>query len=148
MTDFQKILDFAIGREKEAVEFYRQLQALAKFKPQIQILKEFEMMEAGHVRLLSGVKERKVFKEKKYPDVDLKLADFLVEVTPIPEMSYQDILITAIKKEDLSAALYKKLAAEAPEPEAEEIFKTLLIEESNHKSYFEKIYDEEILTDN
>lgn len=148
MTEFEEILEFAISREKEAVEFYRELQGVARFKAQVTVLKEFGMMELGHVKLLEGVKERRVFKERRIPRVDLRLSDYLVEVKPAADMSYQDILIAAIKKEERSMALYEKLARETGDDEAASVFETLRAEEANHKNHFEKIYDEEILADN
>ncbi len=148
MTNFDDIIEFAISREKEAVRFYSDLQDKAQFAPQKRVLREFEAMETGHVTLLEGVKKREGFKAKALPPVDLKLDDYLVAVEPAAQLSYQDILILAIKKEKRSMDLYSRMAAEAGDTEIETVFQRLFTEESNHKSYFERIYDEEILSEN
>ena len=148
MTEFNDIIDFAVSREREAVEFYRELQEITRFAAQKEALKEFETMEQGHIKLLEGVLEREGFARDRVPPVDLKLDDYLVPVEPAADMSYQDILNAAIKKEKRSMDLYSRLAGETEDPSAREIFERLFIEESNHKNYFEGIYDEEILSDN
>lgn len=148
MTEFNDIIDFAISREKEAVEFYQELGTLAGFAAQKEALKEFEDMERGHIRLLEGVLQREGFSGAKKTPVDLKLDDYLVPVEPAADMSYQDILTAAIKKEKRSMELYSRLAEEAELPAEQDVFQRLFAEESNHKHYFERIYDDEINADN
>jgi rubrerythrin len=149
MTSFNDIIDFAISREKEAVKFYVDLQNLAKFAAQKNVLKEFELMEHGHVNLLNGVKKRNSAEGLK-PAVaaDLKLNEYLVESLPVPEMTYQDILIVAIKREERSAALYTKLNETARDSELKAVFEKLLGEELKHKNHFESLYEQDIQSDN
>ena len=42
--EFNEILDFAVAREREAVQFYRDLQQEAKFQDHREMLKELEAM--------------------------------------------------------------------------------------------------------
>ncbi|RKX74630.1 MAG: hypothetical protein DRP49_05750, partial [Spirochaetes bacterium] len=104
LATFSEALDFAISREKEAVAFYRDLQRIAKFASQKELMGEFEDMERGHVTLLVGVKSNQepARLSKSIPS-DLHLDDFLVSSPPTEDMTYQDILITAIKRERKSA---------------------------------------------
>jgi rubrerythrin len=149
LTSFMEIVNFAIAREKEAVQFYVELQKIAKFSAQKAVLKEFELMEHGHVNLLMNVKKKQSASGLK-PAVppNLKLNEYLVESLPIPEMTYQDILIVAIKREEHSAALYTKLSESAEDSEIKEVFKKLLGEELKHKNHFETLYDQDIQRDN
>jgi len=55
--DFNEILDFAVEREKESVRFYRDLQQEAKFKDQIDMLKDLEAMEMGHIKVIEGISQ-------------------------------------------------------------------------------------------
>ena len=148
MTDFEKIIDFAIEREKSAIGFYQELQANARFKAQVEVLKEFEMMEHGHVALLENVKKREGFKEKASVQANLNLSDYLVEHQPVADMSFQDILTIAIKKEERSMALYDRLADEVEFSDAHNIFERLASEEAGHKHHFEHLYETEISPDN
>ena len=149
LTTFDEVIDFAIKREEEAVAFYTELQDLAKFSTQKEILKEFQLMEQGHIKLLIRVKERKSVKQLN-PTVpeDLMLSTYLVEAPASGEMTYQDILITAIKREERSTALYKVLLEESSDSELVKVFQQLVAEESKHKNHFEVLYDQEVLRDN
>lgn len=149
MTTFDEIIDFAIQREKDAVAFYEDLKTVAKFQAQKELLEEFRVMEIGHVRLLEGVKKRKSAEGlHPSPSEDLKLADYLVEAPPAEDMTYQDILIIAIKKEERAMSLYGRLHGEVDDTVLKETFGRLREEEENHKHHFEGLYDREILREN
>jgi len=148
-ASFAEILDFAIGREKAAVAFYADLAALAAFAVQKATLAEFRAMEEGHVKLLEGIKTRGAVNLKAAVAVDLGLARRLdAEDVPPASMSYQDILVAAIKKEERSGDLYVSLAAAAVSAEAKGIFERLVAEESRHQRYFEELYETEVARDN
>jgi len=149
MYTFDQVIDFAIVREKDAVLFYQFLQGKARFAPQKEVLKEFEQMELGHVRLLEGVKERHSVEKlgRTIPD-DLELSSYLHEVEPDENMSYQEILVAAIKKEERAASLYRMLRDQETDSEIKEVFNTLVTEEENHRHHFEVLYDKDIQGDN
>jgi len=149
MYTFDQVIDFAIIREKDAVAFYKFLQGKARFAPQKEVLKEFELMEVGHVRLLEGVKERHSIEKlsKTVPD-DLELTNYLHDVEPDEDMSYQDILVAAMKKEERAAALYRMLRDQETDTEIKKVFDQLVTEEENHRHHFEVLYDRDIQGDN
>jgi rubrerythrin len=148
-TTFNDALDFAINREKEAVAFYQDLQAMAKFASQKELMGEFEAMEMGHVSLLEGVKTNQEPARLKQPvPADLHLDDFLVTSAPIADMTYQDILIVAIKREKKAADLYTNLQSDTDDPVLLDVFGRLVVEEENHKHFFEKLYDRDIQSAN
>jgi len=149
LATFNEALDFAINREKEAVAFYQDLQRIAKFASQKELMGEFEDMEKGHVSLLEGVKRNQepARLSKSIPS-DLHLDDFLVSSPPTADMTYQDILITAIKRERKSAALYTGLKSDTDDMALIDVFSRLIVEEENHKDYFQKLYDRDIQSAN
>lgn len=148
-TTFNDALDFAINREKEAVSFYQVLQSMAKFASQKELLGEFELMEVGHVTLLEGVKKNQEAARLSKPvPSDIHLDDFLVSSAPTADMTYQDILIVAIKREKKAADLYVKLKADTDDPVLLDVFGRLVTEEENHKHFFEKLYDRDIQSAN
>jgi len=144
-----EILDFAIDREKEAVAFYQDLQKMAKFKNQKDLLNKFENMEKGHVNMLTEMKNKEIGEIKLKEVKDIKISDYLVEMEPSPDMDYQDILIIAMKKEEAATNLYKDLANEIVDDDgAKKLFTRLAQEEAEHKLKFEELYDKDILTEN
>jgi rubrerythrin len=149
-SKFDEIIDFAIQGEKSAVKFYHDLQTLVTFKAKKELLREYEEIEKGHVEVLEKLRQN-VFEtgEIKVPEVtSLKISDYLLEVEPSADMSYQDIIITAMKKEEQAQKLYTDLASQSEDERAKQVFLRLAAEEAKHKVYFEKVYDDEILTDN
>lgn len=148
LKKFNEIIDFAVAREKEAIKFYQDLQNEVKFDAQKDLLKSFEDMEQGHVDILENIRNTK-FENIKVPAVDdLKISNYVVDLEPSPDMSYQDIIVMAMKREEAANKLYTALAEQVGNDEIKKLFQKLASEEAKHKLHFEKIYDKEILTDN
>ena len=146
---FAQAIDFAIEREREAVAFYEQLLLNASFAAQRSTLAEFRAMEQGHVSRLTSMKAGGGVRLSAKASVDLGLAGRLAESeTPSPAMTFQDILVIAIKKEERSGSLYADLAASSPDKDTKGVFELLAIEEGRHRSYFEELYDSEVTRDN
>lgn len=143
-----KIIDFAIEREKEAVEFYQNLQKMADFSSKREMLHEFELMEMGHIKTLENLKKEEIEDIKLENIQDLHLSDYLVSAPASEDMSYQNILIIAIKKEEKAYRLYTDLADRQRDEKIKKLFQKLAREEAKHKQHFEKIYDDEILDNN
>jgi rubrerythrin len=146
-----EILDFAIEREYEAAKFYKELQASVKEQASKEILKEFEIMELGHAKMLEGFKSRgetgvEKFNPKKVQD--LKLADYMVEPQASKETNYQEAIVIAMKREEAARDLYAKMAEQAEDPAVKGLFTRLADEEANHKHRLELVYDDEILYEN
>jgi len=76
------------------------------------------------------------------------LSDYLVDVKPKPNMSYEEALILAMKKEKAAFKLYTALAERAQQPEMQDLFRLLAMEESKHKMRFEIEYDDYVLREN
>ena len=148
MENFDVIINFAIEREKEAVAFYCDLQKKSKFEAQKEMLKEFEDMEKGHIVILENIRTKGFEKIEEKKVQDLHISDYIVEVEPSENMSYQDIIILAMKKEEAAKKLYSNLAKQFSDPETVQLFERLAAEEAGHKLKFEKLYDDEILKEN
>ena len=149
-NEFNDILDFAVEREEEAIRFYQELQGMVQFSEKQDLLKEFETIEKSHIKVLESIRNKTSVELSSAPvEIEnLAISDYLVEVPPYPEMSFQDILITAMKREEKATKLYTELAGGATDEGIRTLFSKLAGEESKHKLYFEKLYDEFILTEN
>ncbi|MHC1708111.1 MAG: ferritin family protein [Bacteroidales bacterium] len=142
------ILDFAIRAEQEAVEFYTSLSLNSSNPEMVAVFQQFAREEMGHKSRLLRIKEEGVYNARDEKVPDLKIGDYLVDVQPTPNMSYQDALIVAMKKEKAAFKLYSHLAEKAPDATLKNIFLSLAMEESKHKLRFELEYDEQILREN
>lgn len=142
------ILEFAIAAEQEAVAFYSELAKQAKNAEMKGVFEQFAKEEMSHKSRLLRIKDEGTFEVKNEKVYDLQIADYLVDVEVTPNMSYQDALIVAMKKEKSAFRLYTNLAAKAPTEDLKKTFLSLAQEESKHKLRFEIEYDDYILKEN
>ncbi len=145
---FNEVINFAIAGEKEAIKFYQELQEKVKFQAQIEMLKEFENMEKGHVLILENIRNKGFEKIEIKEVIDLHISDYIVDTEPSEDINYQDILIVAMKKEEVAKKLYTDLAKQFSLSESGKLFERLAAEEAEHKLHFETLYDDEILKEN
>ena len=143
-------LNFAIAREVESHDFYMSLASRMENKAMAEVFRGFAAEEEGHRRKLEKVK-RGDFQgapggEGEVPD--LKIADYVVDVKPSPEMDYGDALVLAMKKEKAAFRLYTDLASNVCTQSLKELFGMLAQEEAKHKLRFELEYDNSVLTEN
>lgn len=142
------ILGFAITSEQEAVEFYTALAEQAKNEEMKTVFVQFAKEEMNHKSRLLKIKDEGTFEVREEEIYDLKISDYLVDVEVTPNMSYQDALVVAMKKEKSAFKLYTKLAAKSPSDGLKNTFLSLAQEESKHKLRFEIEYDDYILKEN
>ena len=147
-SNINDILDFAIGEEQAAVDFYLQLATQSRNKQTKKVFEEYAQEEMRHKTKLLSIKESGSFTLPETKVRDLKIADYLVDVKPSSNMSYQDALILAMKKEKAAFRMYTKLAEKAEDPVIKGLFLNLAQEESKHKLAFEVEYDDFILKEN
>ncbi len=141
-----EILVFAIDKEKEAVAFYTELSKKETTDALLLTFRELAQEEARHVKLLTNIsKNKNVIKSYELKKVtDLKISDYLVEMEYSENMVMQDILILAMKREEMAVKLYTQLAMGSVDDESVKLFKLLAQEESKHKLTFEKLYDDSL----
>ncbi len=145
-ANVDEILEYAIGKEKEAVTFYNELSKNEKEASLKETFKNLALEEANHVKLLTNISNNKdvIDSYKEKPVTDLKISDYLVEKEYTEGMPMQDILILAMKREEAAVKLYTDLAARTDNEESLKIFKLLAQEEAEHKFTFEKMYDDSL----
>ena len=148
-NSINEILEFAIEQEQIAVDFYSDLAKNTKRSDLKKTFLEFVKEEMGHKIKLQKIQKEGVFSEDGPKEIlDLKISDYISAVKASPDMTYQDALIVAMKREKAAFKLYNSLAAMAPNENLSKIFKNLALEEANHKLQFETEYDENIMKDN
>ena len=146
--NFNELIDFAIEQEQAAVDFYTDLAAKVKEAHVRDTLLEFADQERRHKAKLQAVRLRPTLPKTAGKIQDLKISDYLVEVEPTPELTFQGALIIAMKKEKAAYRMYRDLASYSQDPELRDVFQFLAQEEANHKLAFELEYDQLILQEN
>jgi rubrerythrin len=146
--ELTEILDYAIAREQEAHDFYAGLAGKMDRPEMRDVFLQFSKEELGHKARLEGVKMGRTAVPPSAKVMDLRIADYVVDVREDPRMSYQDALILAMKREKASFHLYTDLAHAVGEPSLKDLFSSLAMEEAKHKLRFELEYDERYLPEN
>jgi rubrerythrin len=140
LKSMNDVLDFAIAGESKAAELYTKMAATAKSPWMRKTLEGFAEEELQHGRKLKAVMAG-IIALKREGVRDLGLADKLDDVEPHPDMGYPELLVFAIKKENISHGLYSRLASIFTEPELHETFLALAEQEAEHKRRFEMEYE-------
>lgn len=144
----EAVLDFAIEREQEAVDFYEELAGQTDQAALKKTLTAFAGVEAGHKKKLLAAKMSGTVVAAGGPVVDLKVSDYLVPAETGPTMTLQDALIVAMQREKAAMELYDHLAALLSDSELKTLFLKLAREESAHKLTFETAYEDHFLSEN
>lgn len=148
-NSLDEILDFAIKDELRAANLYADLAKRSRNKEIQKVFEQFSKEELGHKKKLERMKAGDEIAVPDEKVQDLKIGDYLVEVsTSRDDLSYQDALIIAMKEEKAAFKLYSDLAARTDNPNAREVFLMLAQEEARHKLRFEIEYDDYILSEN
>lgn len=147
-NDLSELIDFAIEQEQAAVDFYTDLAAKVKEAHVRDTLLEFAEQERRHKVKLLSLRERPSLPVPSSRSADLKIADYLVEVEPTADLSFQGALIIAMKKEKAAYRMYRDLASYSDDLDLRDAFLFLAQEEANHKLSFELEYDQLILQEN
>lgn len=142
---FEEIIQFAVQREIESVNFYDRASKLVKHSGTKDLFLDFMKQEEGHKKKLEEVRAGKIAVEKIEKIPNLKISDYMVEAELKPHVSYGDILRIAMKREERSVKLYTDLNEKNLDESLKSLFIFLVQEETKHKYYVEKLYDDEVL---
>lgn len=148
MNTVDEVLDYAIGQEQQAADFYADMAQRVEKGGMKEIFLEFSREEERHRDKLLDVKKGDEQLHANQAVIDLKISDYLVEVEPQADISYQDALIIAMKRERAAFRLYSDMAEKVTEDSLRDVFQGLAKEEAKHKLFFESEYDERVLRDN
>ena len=144
------ILTFAIEKEREAQETYSTYAKTTEKSGFRRLLLSMVAQEKDHEKILLELKTGKSTEAALSAEssVDVKIADYLVDVEFSTDMSYQDFLILVMKREEKAVQLYQYLKEQSDSSDAKSLFERLADEEKKHKAWAQDRYDLEILTDN
>jgi len=135
MGIYSSTLDFAIQREEQAHRFYTLLARWAKTEEMRAVLTNFAQEELQHKATLTSLKRQKA-KPPEEKLRSLRISDYMTDVKPKLEMTYEDKLVYIMKKATDSLRLYRDLAAIAADDDLRNTFLALAQDEAKHKKQF------------
>lgn len=142
------IIAFAVERETEAAEGYGRM-ALRALTPGLkELLLELRREEESHRRLLEGLTAEAVAALSPAAVTDLRLVDGLADERLSEDMSLQELLIFAARKEGRAVELYESLARMAEAAGQDRVFLFLAAQERSHKLKLETEYERQLLPEN
>ena len=104
-----EILNFAIKNEQVSADFYTELADKPEHKSMKDALLQFADEEMVHKKKLLAIKDGKIMLESEKKILDLGIAETTSDIEVSSDLSYQEVLIIAMKAEKAAFILYNKL---------------------------------------
>ncbi len=145
VSSIKGVIEFALEKEAESQGLYQILARQCDSERAAEIFNELAAEEGKHHKALSNLDPRQLGDIKFGEVLDLKISDYLHDISYSPDMTYQDIMVFAMKSEEHSHHLYQGLATHSEDPDLKQIFELLAAQEARHKLKLETEYDDHIL---
>ncbi len=143
LMDMDAIVEMCINQEQQAIDLYTLARDQANDESSRQKFQELVDMETEHK---VSLKNFEIENYIELPPVDLKITDYLMEPELKDNMTTQEIIILAAKREDRTARMYQDLADHfAFDKKLNTFFQMMADEELRHKHDLETEYENEFL---
>jgi rubrerythrin len=147
IKSYDDAIKFAIQREEEAIKAYGDMSEKTKVPGLKELLLELQGEEKNHRKLLLNISQEQIASFERKDVIDLKISDYLTTEPPGEEMTFQDLLIFAAKKEQNAVDLYTSLRDRTENNELKRLFEFLITQEKSHKLKLEEEYEKQVLSD-
>lgn len=141
------ILEFALEKEDASYRLYKSAAKTSVNPAAKKLFEEMAQEEAAHKRFIQQLNREKIARYQSKPAPDLKISEYLVDVPYHEDMSYQEILVYAMKSEEKACRLYSEAETMTDDADLKKLFQMLANEEKKHKFRLESLYDDHVLTD-
>jgi rubrerythrin len=135
------VLEFAIARELESYQFYMDLARLRVRVNVRDMILRLAAEEVQHGMYLQAIKAGEAAFASNDEVGNLQVEETLPDVTPGPGMSYADLLVIGMKKEQAAFRLYTDLASIAVNDPQRRVLEKMAREEARHKLRLQVEYD-------
>ncbi len=139
---FKEILDLAKSKEEGSFARYTTCAQKAKNAVVRDFFTKLAKEDEGHLAKLNEISKRGISHFKEHNINDLKISEFLVDVSFYEDMSLQDAILYAIKAEKHAIEFYGRLVQMMNEEEIKKMFNVLKEEEMGHKRHLEEVYED------
>jgi rubrerythrin len=144
----QDIIDFAIAKEEEAIQFYFDLSTKVSSPEVSRELVKIMHMEERHRDWLQNYGLAVAASSEARQVQDMGISQSVESVPPGADMTFKEVLNLAMHREESAMHLYQELAKLVTDATVRQMFENLAAEECAHKLYFESIWDAEVLQEN
>ncbi|WP_456400270.1 ferritin family protein [Mesoaciditoga sp.] len=147
-----EVLETAKKIEESSYNFYTNAQNFVSQPHLKEELKALAEQEVEHKKRIEEMINRGVDEVAKGLVIDkiqdMKLGDYLLPSKIDSKSNIQDILIAAIKREDMTHQFYQNLLKGARDEDLRKVLEFLSIEELKHKNKLQFLYDDLIYQEN
>lgn len=147
LVTLEQVISFALEREEEAYQLYKNAAGMSKSTAARKMFESMAAEEARHKEVFGQMSHEKAEEYKAITIPAMNLDKYLVDVEMKPDMTYQQILIFAMKAEENAYQLYTAAADAAQDPELEKVLRVFADVEKGHKVKVEELYEEHVLTE-
>jgi rubrerythrin len=143
---FDDVVNFAIKQEENSVQFYGDFAKRAKNPGIREFFQELADEQKHHLETLKELDPYGLEEFKLEQVEELHLSDYLVDVTFREDLTYQEALTLAMKKQQKAYEFYVSWKDKCIHEKTHKVFEMLGQEELKHKRRLEEVYDDEVLT--
>jgi len=146
--DFEEIIDFAIERELDEIQFYSELILTMESDSTKLLFRNLSVEKVFGIMRLENMKKIGVLLDiESLPDLKISGTFSEIDFTKV-DLSNQAVLLMAMNKEKEKFILYQELANLTTDIQCKQILKELANQEASQKLKLEIKYDEFVLCDN
>ncbi len=142
-----EIIKFAVEREDTAYKLYKRAAELSTSISSKKMFEELAQEEATHKDVFVKIDDEKAESHKLCTLPESSIAKYLAEVSFQPDMSYSQIIASALKTEENAYQLYKTAAGMTEDPKLQKVLMNFADVELGHRRRLEAIYDERVMTE-
>jgi rubrerythrin len=146
-NSLDEILEFALEREDAAYRLYLNAAKKTSNPSARKIFEELAEQEAGHKRVILKLDKEKIAGYTFVKVPDMGISEYLVDIPYHESMSYQEILVFAMKNEEKAFRFYQEAGKMTDDPDLKQLLSMLANEEQKHKFRLESLYEEKVLTE-
>lgn len=141
------IVKFAVEREDTAFKLYTRAAELSTSVSSRKMFEELAQEEATHKDIFVKIDEDKSELHKLCTLPESSIAKYLADVPFRPDMSYSQIISSALKTEENAYQLYKTAAGMTDDPKLQKVLMNFADVELGHRRRLEAMYDERVMTE-
>lgn len=138
--ELKNIIEFAVEKEFEAYEFYRDAQNKVTSESLRELFKELSEEELDHRDFLKNFLKSNMEEIKLDEFSDFKISETIDKPVLSIEMDFSDAIALAIKNEEEAMNMYKSLAKTCLNEKEKNLFLSLMNMEQMHKARLEEVY--------
>ena len=141
------VIKFAVDREDTAYKLYKRAAELSTSISSRKMFEELAQEEATHKDVFVKIDADKAEQNKLCTLPESSLAKYLADIPFRPDMSYSQIISSALKTEENAYQLYKAAAGMTEDPKLQKVLMSFADVELGHRRRLEEIYEERVLTE-